>query len=146
MLLFFVPPQLWALLSIFQYLARMVKQRGDIPICHLISSCFTKVWVGHVLWSWHYPGNLCLCCTFIISAQKNFNGSSTFGTMKTSGPRGAVGRAPDSLSQRSWVRYPVWQHTFVSSSADSRGTVVSYWRKYVHDVLVICLGGLSLPR
>ena len=44
------------------------------------------------------------------------------------------------------VRYPVWQHTFVSPSADSRGAVVSYWRKYVHEVLVNRLGGLSLPR
>ena len=31
-------------------------------------------------------------------------------------------------------------------SADSRGAVVSYWRKYVHKVLVNRLGGLSLPR
>ena len=46
----------------------------------------------------------------------------------------------------SWVRYPVWQHTFVSPSAFSRRAVVSYWRKYVHEVLVSCLGGLSLPR
>ena len=45
-----------------------------------------------------------------------------------------------------WVRYPVWQHTFVSPSAFSRRTVVSYWRKYVHEVLVNRLGGLSLPR
>ena len=50
------------------------------------------------------------------------------------------------LSQGSWVRYPVWQHTFVSPSAFSRRAVVSYWRKYVHEVLVNCLGGLSLPR
>ena len=28
----------------------------------------------------------------------------------------------------------------------SRRTVVSYWRKYVHEVLVDRLGGLSLPR
>ena len=28
----------------------------------------------------------------------------------------------------------------------SRGPVVSYWRKYVHEVLVNHLGGLSLPR
>ena len=48
--------------------------------------------------------------------------------------------------QGSWVRYPVWQHTFVSPSAFSRRTVVSYWRKYVHEVLVNRLGGLSLPR
>ena len=32
------------------------------------------------------------------------------------------------------------------SSPDSRGAVVSYWRKYVHEVLVNRLGGLSLPR
>ena len=45
-----------------------------------------------------------------------------------------------------WVRYPVWQHTFVSPSAFSRRAVVSYWRKYVHEVLVNRLGGLSMPR
>ena len=48
--------------------------------------------------------------------------------------------------QGSWVRYPVWQHTFVSPSAFSRRAVVSYWRKYVHEVLVNRLGGLCLPR
>ena len=37
-------------------------------------------------------------------------------------------------------------HTFVSPSADSGGAVVSYWRKYVHEVLVYCLGCLSMPR
>ena len=50
------------------------------------------------------------------------------------------------VSQGSWVRYPVWQHTFVSPSAFSRRAVVSYRRKYVHEVLVNRLGGLSLPR
>ena len=35
---------------------------------------------------------------------------------------------------------------FVSPSADSRGAVVSYRQKYVHEVLVNRLGGLSLPR
>ena len=49
------------------------------------------------------------------------------------------------LSQGSWVRYSVWQHTFVSPSAFSRRAVVRYWRKYVHEVLVNRLGGLSLP-
>ena len=29
---------------------------------------------------------------------------------------------------------------------NSRRAVFSYWRKYVHEVLVNCLGGLSLPR
>ena len=36
--------------------------------------------------------------------------------------------------------------TFLSPSAFSRRAVVSYWRKYVHEVLVNRLGGLSLPR
>ena len=40
----------------------------------------------------------------------------------------------------------IGQHTFVSPSAFSRRAVVSYWRKYVHEVLVNRLGGLSLPR
>ena len=50
------------------------------------------------------------------------------------------------VSQGSWVRYPVWQHTFVSPSAFLRGAFVRYWQKYVHEVLVNCLGGLRLPR
>ena len=33
-----------------------------------------------------------------------------------------------------------------SPSAFSRRAVVSYWRKYVHEVLVNRLGGLSMPR
>ena len=32
--------------------------------------------------------------------------------------------------------YPVWPHSFVSPSAFSRRAVVSYWRKYVYEVLV----------
>ena len=35
---------------------------------------------------------------------------------------------------------------FRFSFPDSGGAVVSYWQKYVHEVLVNCLGGLSLPR
>ena len=42
--------------------------------------------------------------------------------------------------------YSVWQHTFVSPSIFSRRAVVSYWRKYMQEVLVNRLGGLSLPR
>ena len=41
---------------------------------------------------------------------------------------------------------PVWQHTFISPSAFSRRAVVSYLRKYVHEVLVNRLGGHSLPK
>ena len=65
--------------------------------------------------------------------------------MFCAGPCSVVGRTLVS-SQRSWVRYPVWTHTFGSSRADLRGAVVSYWRKCVHEVLVNGLGGLSLPR
>ena len=37
--------------------------------------------------------------------------------------------------------------TYVCSpSADLRSAVVSYWRKYVHKVLINRLEGLSLPR
>ena len=45
----------------------------------------------------------------------------------------------------SQLRYPVWLHTFVSPSAFSRRAVVSYWRKFVHEVLFNRLGGLCLP-
>ena len=34
----------------------------------------------------------------------------------------------------------------MSPSVLSRLAVVGYWRKYVHEVPVNCLGGLSLPR
>ena len=39
--------------------------------------------------------------------------------------------------------YMARPHTSISSSADSRKKVVSYWQKYVHLILV---RGLSLPR
>ena len=60
---------------------------------------------------------------------------------------GRVAQSVGHLTRKSGVlgRYPVWQHTFVSPSAFSRRAVVSYWRKYVHEVLVNRLG-LSLPR
>ena len=40
---------------------------------------------------------------------------------------------------------PSYESTFFFT-AFSRRAVVSYWRKYVHEVLVNRLGGLSLPR
>ena len=62
------------------------------------------------------------------------------------GPRGAVGSASDSRASGSGFD-PVRSHTSVCPSAGSRrAVVISYWRKYVHEVLVNCLGGLSLPR
>ena len=62
------------------------------------------------------------------------------------GPRSAVGIASVSRARGFRVRYPVRPLTSVSFSADSRRAVVRYWRKYVHEVLVNRLGGLSLPR
>ena len=59
---------------------------------------------------------------------------------------GHVAQSVGHLTQGSWVRFTVRLHTFVSPSADSRRAVVSYWRKYVHEVLLSCLGGLSLTR
>ena len=61
---------------------------------------------------------------------------------------GRVAQSVGHLTRKSGVlvRYPVWQHTFVSHSAFSRRSVVSYWRKYVHEVLVSRTGGPSLPR
>ena len=62
--------------------------------------------------------------------------------------RGRVAQSVGHLTRKSGVlgSIPGWQHTFVSPSAFSRRAVVSYWRKYVNEVLVNCLGGLSLPR
>ena len=61
---------------------------------------------------------------------------------------GRVAQSVGHLTRKSGVlgSIPVWQHTFVSPSAFSRRAVVSYWQKYVHEVLVNRLGGLSLPR
>ena len=61
---------------------------------------------------------------------------------------GRVAQSVGHLTRKSGVlgRYPVWQHAFVSPSAFSRRAVVSYWRKYVHEVLVNRFGGQSLPR
>ena len=59
------------------------------------------------------------------------------------GPHSAIGRAPDSgpgFDTRSGNRLSFLLPLF------SRRVVVSYWRKYVHEVLVNRLGGLSLPR
>ena len=67
-------------------------------------------------------------------------------------PKKSVVRFTDHPDMTIAVYPDVKQHniyiilTFVSPSAFSRRAVVSYWRKYVHEVLVNRLGGLSLPR
>ena len=61
---------------------------------------------------------------------------------------GRVGQLVAGLIQEPEVQgsIRVQPHTSVSPSADSRRADVSYWQKYVHEVLVNRLGGLSLPR
>ena len=68
--------------------------------------------------------------------------------MSTKQRPGRVAQSVGHLTHKSGVlgSIPVWPHTFVSPSAFSRRAFVSYWRKYVHEVLVNRLGGLSLPR
>ena len=67
--------------------------------------------------------------------------------MHLSGP-GRVAQSVGHLTRKSEVlgSIPGPAASFVSPSPDSRGAVVSYWQKYVHKILVNCLGGLSLPR
>ena len=55
-------------------------------------------------------------------------------------PRGAVGSMSEVLGLMPVPR------TFYSPSPDSRRAFVRSWGKYVHLVLVNCLGGLCLPR
>ena len=61
---------------------------------------------------------------------------------------GRVAQSLEHLTRKSGVlcSIPGLQYTFVSPSAFSRRAVVSYWGKYVHEVLVNRLGVLSLPR
>ena len=61
---------------------------------------------------------------------------------------GRVAQSVGHLTRKSGVlgSIPGLATYFVSPSAFSRRAVVSYWRKYVHEVLVNRLGGLSLPR
>ena len=68
---------------------------------------------------------------------------SPFYAFSVAGPRSAsVGH----LTRKSEVLGSIPTYCCFSTSADSRGVVVSYWRNYVHEVLVNRLGGLSLPR
>ena len=68
------------------------------------------------------------------------------GPIGHAGPRSAIGRAPDSKVRGPGFDTLSGNILSFSPSAFSRRAVVSYWRKYVHEVLVNRLGGLSLPR
>ena len=61
---------------------------------------------------------------------------------------GRVAQSVGHLTRKSGVlgSIPGLATYFRSPSAFLRRAVVSYWRKYVHKVLVNRLGGLSLPR
>ena len=62
--------------------------------------------------------------------------------------QGRVAQSVGHLTRESEVLGPIpgLATYFVSPSAGTRGAVVSYTRKYVHEVLVNRLGDLSLPR
>ena len=102
-------------------------------IIFLISPKFCKLLLMTGLFKLHIPTNRDLEPPLQLprpgasstTAETWIRASST-----TAGPHNAVGRAPD--SSEVLVSIPVWPHTFVSPSADSREAVVSYWRKYVH--------------
>ena len=72
--------------------------------------------------------------------------SSAVFHMIAAGPRSAVGGHLTCKSEVLGSMPGLAIYTFVAPSADSRGAVVSYWQKYVHQILVNLLGGLSLPR
>ena len=61
---------------------------------------------------------------------------------------GRVAQSVGHLTRKSGVlgSIPGLAIYFLSPSPFSRRVVVSYWRKYVHEVLANRLGGLSLPR
>ena len=61
---------------------------------------------------------------------------------------GRVAQSAGHLTRKSEVlgSIPGLAKYFRFPSADSRWADVSYWRKYVHEVLVNRSGGLSLPR
>ena len=61
---------------------------------------------------------------------------------------GRVAQSVGHLTRKSGVlgSIPGLATFFRFPSAFSRRAVVSYWRKYLHEVLVNRLGGLSLPR
>ena len=61
---------------------------------------------------------------------------------------GRVAQSVGHLTRKSEVlgSIPGLATYFRFPSADSRGAFVSYWRKYVHEVLINRLGGLTLPR
>ena len=62
------------------------------------------------------------------------------------GPRSAVDYVPNTIARGPGLDIRSGPHTFISPSADSRKTAVSYWQMCVHLVLSIPLGGLSLHR
>ena len=62
--------------------------------------------------------------------------------------QGRVAQSAGHLTRKSGVlgSIPGLATYFLSPSADPRRAIVSYWRKYVHEILVNRLGGLSMPR
>ena len=109
----------------------------------IVFICFTSSNNNHIITCKSFCYNVVINVTYqILSDIRAF----LYLTSSMSPDRVAQSAGHLTRKSVSWVRYPVWPHTFVSPSAVSRGAVVSYWRKYVHEVLINRLGGLSLPR
>ena len=73
---------------------------------------------------------------------------STFEEKNLKVQPGRVAQSVGHLTRKSGVlgSIPGLATYFRFSFRFSRRAVVSYWRKYVHEVLVNRIGGLSLPR
>ena len=106
------------------------------------SVCRNKTKLVSVSYVVRMPCYLQICFTYWLLWRRLKVG---FQTLEPGHVAQSVARLTQEAEVR-WVRYPVWLHTFVSPSADSRRAVVSAWQKSVHEVLVKRLGGLRLPR
>ena len=76
---------------------------------------------------------------FSISIRQSFH------TFIHQGPGLIAQSVAQSDSRANSPRFYTWSD-HVLFSTDSRRALVSYWQKYVHLVLVNCLGSLNLPK
>ena len=84
---------------------------------------------------------------FTVDVKQQQHNNNTTTTTTDEGP-GRVAQSVARLTQEPEIlgSIPNPATYFRFSSPGSRRAVVSYWRYYVHEVIVKRLGGLSLPR
>ena len=85
---------------------------------------------------------------FVASAMGRCNAGDCFFVCLSIHFAGCIGQSVGHLTRKSGVlcSIPCLATYFVSPFPSSSEEVVSYWRKYVHEVLVNGLGGQSMPR